>query len=487
VADRILIVEDDANLAFVLREAMQRKGYDSDTVGTLAAVPERLKGSSYDLVLLDMNLPDGDGIDAIPQYRRLAPDTPIIAMTAYASRQVASEALRRGAYDFFTKPLTLAELEIVVGRALEHRRLQQQMSMLEPSRTTGFEELVGSSKTFVRALEAARRVAPTDVTVLIEGESGTGKELLAQAVHLRSARKNGPLVAVNCAAIPEGLLESELFGHERGAFTGAVRTRIGRFELARGGTLLLDEIGDMPLAMQAKILRALEERKITRVGSDRSIDVDVRIIAATNQTLSELVETGRFRADLFYRLRGIQLRLPALRERFDDLPELIDAFLDRARRKLSRATTTLSNEALQRLWAYGWPGNVRELKHVLEGAVLLSDGVILPEHLPPAIQTTSSSQNREPVDNRSLDEAIEEVERRMIENALERTRGVQVRAARALGITEQSLWYRMKKYGIQARTTAASPSPSAVSPSTLRAVPPRWEPDPATPGHMKTG
>jgi two-component system, NtrC family, response regulator AtoC len=455
--EQILIVEDDANLAFVLSEAMERKGHRADIVSTLSAVPERLKTMQYDLVLLDMKLPDGDGIDAIPHCRKLAPDTPVIAMTAYAGREAATDALRRGAYDFFTKPLKLAELEIVIGRALEHRRLQQQIAMLDASRTTGFEELVGSSQAFVRALEAARRVAPTDVTVLIEGESGTGKELLAQAIHLRSARKNGPIVAVNCAAIPEGLLESELFGHERGAFTGAIRTRVGRFEIARGGTLLLDEIGDMPLAMQAKILRALEERKISRVGSERSIDVDVRIIAATNQTLSQLVDSGRFRADLFYRLRGIQLRLPPLRERLDDLPELIDAFLDRARRKLSRTSTTLSNEALQCLWTYAWPGNVRELKHVLEGAVLLSDGVILPEHLPPAIQTPAV-QDRGPASGRTLDETMEDVERQLIVDALGRANGVQVRAARLLGITEQSLWYRMKKYGIVARLGGVPPT-----------------------------
>jgi two-component system response regulator AtoC len=461
--DRILIVEDDANLAFVLREAMERKGYQTETVGRLDAAPDRLKATSFDLLLLDMKLPDGDGADAIPQYRRLAPDTPIIAMTAYAGRQAATEALRRGAYDFFTKPLKLAELEIVVGRALEHRHLQQQITMLDASRTTGFEDLVGSSQSLMRTLEAARRVAPTDVTVLIEGESGTGKELLAQAIHLQSVRKSGPIVAVNCAAIPEGLLESELFGHERGAFTGAIRTRVGRFEVARGGTLLLDEIGDMPLAMQAKILRALEERKISRVGSDRSIDVDVRVIAATNQTLGQLVEAGRFRADLFYRLRGIQLRLPPLRERLDDLPELIDAFLDRARRKLSRTTTTLSNEALQCLWTYGWPGNVRELKHVLEGAVLLSDGVILPEHLPPAIQTTPVLQDRSPAAGRTLDETMENVERQLIVDALGRAGGVQVRAARLLGITEQSLWYRMKKFAIVARVDKLSTSPTSLS------------------------
>jgi two-component system response regulator AtoC len=471
VADQILVVEDDDNLAFVLCEAMERKGYRAEAVATLAAAQERLKAMPYDLVLLDLRLPDGDGLEAIPRCRELAPDTPIIAMTAYAVRRAATEALRRGAYDFFTKPLKISELEIVVGRALERRRLQQHIAMLEASRATGFDELVGSNQAFVRALEAARRAAPTDLTVLIEGESGTGKELLAQAIHRRSARKDGPLVAVNCAAIPEGLLESELFGHERGAFTGAIRTRLGRFELARGGTLFLDEIGDMPLTMQAKILRALEERKIERVGGDRPIDVDVRIIAATNQTLSRLVDEGRFRADLFYRLHGVQLRLPPLRERLDDLPELIDTFLDRARRRLSRTTGPLSNEALQCLWVYAWPGNVRELQHVLEGAVLLSDGVILPEHLPPAVQAPAGRERATP-SGRSLDETIEDVERQMILVALGQTGGVQVRAARLLGITEQSLWYRIKKHGIQARVTGSPPagSPPPASPGSLRSA-----------------
>src|SRR5438445_345068 len=359
-------------------------------------------------------------------------------------------------------------LAFVLCEALQRRGYRAEaVATLEASRVTGFEELVGSSQAFVRTLEVARRGAPTDLTVLIEGESGTGKELLAQAIHRGSARKGGPLVAVNCAAIPEGLLESELFGHERGAFTGAIRTRVGRFELARGGTLFLDEIGDMPLGMQAKILRAIEERRIERIGGNRPIDVDVRIIAATNQTLGRLVEEGRFRADLFYRLHGIQLRLPPLRERLDDLPELINTFLDRARRKLSRTTATLSDEALQCLWVHKWPGNVRELKHVLEGAVLLSDGIIRPEHLPPAIQTPGVQQHATP-SGRSLDEAIDDVERQLILAALGRAGGVQVRAARLLGITEQSLWYRIKKHGIQARVAGSPPA----WPPDIAALPP---------------
>jgi two-component system response regulator AtoC len=453
--EQVLIVEDDDNLAFVLRETMERKGYATEVVHTLGGLLERLKNGSYDLVLLDLKLPDGDGLDIIPQCRELAPDTPIIAMTAYAVREAAMEALRRGAYDFFTKPLKQGELEIVVARALERRRLQKHITALEASHAAGFEDFVGSSQSLMRVLEAARRVAPSDVTVLIEGESGTGKELLAQTIHRQSLRKSAPIVAVNCAAIPEGLLESELFGHERGAFTGAVRTRVGRFELARGGTLFLDEIGDMPATMQAKILRALQEQKIERVGGSRLIGVDVRVIAATNQRLDQLVDAGRFRADLYYRLQGVHLRLPSLHERLDDLPLLVNAFVERAKRRLGRGSVLVSNEALQCLWIYGWPGNVRELQHVLEGAVLLSDGVIRPEHLPPAIQKPAVVE-RQPVMMRSLDEAIEDIERQMIVAALQKTGGVQVQAARLLGTTEKSLWYRIKKLGIRARVLAAA-------------------------------
>jgi transcriptional regulator with PAS, ATPase and Fis domain len=320
----------------------------------------------------------------------------------------------------------------------------------------GFEELIGSSKVFGRVLDAARRVAATDITVLIEGESGTGKELLAQGIH-RHSRRAGPMIAVNCAAIPEGLLESELFGHERGAFTGAIRTRPGRFELARGGTLFLDEIGDMPLTMQAKILRALQDRKIERVGGTRSIDVDVRIIAATHQNLTRLVSEGKFRMDLFYRLQGVHLRLPALRDRIEDLRELIDVFLANARRRQGRGVL-LSDEALQCLKAYDWPGNVRELQHVLEGAALLSDGVIRPDDLPPAIQRGEAPQSPRQL-GESLDATIANIEREMIVQALRRSDGVQTRAARLLGIAEASLWYRIKKFGIE--IPGRRPVPSA--------------------------
>jgi two-component system response regulator AtoC len=471
MTERILIAEDDEDLAFVLREALIRSAYEVELAPTAAALFDRLKSWQWDLILLDVKLPDMDGLDAIPRCRDAAPDTPIIVMTAYGTRQIATEAISRGAYDFFTKPLKMAEFQVVVARALERRRLQRQLRALQASaQGEAFEEMIGDSPALRRVLEMARRVAPTDVTILIEGESGTGKEVLARAIHRLSGRKDGSFIPVNCAAIPEGLLESELFGHERGAFTGAVRAKPGRFELAREGTLFLDEVGDMPLSMQVKILRALQEREIERVGGVRTIGIDVRVVAATHQKLEALVAGGRFRSDLFYRLQGVQLRLPPLRERLEDLPLLVTHLLQRAATRFSHPPPAVSPEALRCLWTYSWPGNVRELQHVLEGALVLCDGVILPDHLPPAVQqaapvaapTVTSgppapAPESAPLLTGSLDETLEDWERRMILEALRQTGGIQARAAKLLGVSERSLWYRVKKLNIQVRTPLAPP------------------------------
>ena len=456
MAERIVIAEDDEDLAFVLREALIRNQYEVEVAPTAGALLERLRAGAYDLVLLDVKLPDMDGLDALPKCRELAPETPIIVMTAHGTRQIAMEAITRGAYDFFTKPLKMAEFQVVVARALDRRRLQQQVKVLRAGQPTGFEEIIGQCEPLKRVLDMAQRAAPTDLTILIQGESGTGKEVLAQAIHRLSLRKDGPLIPVNAAAIPEGLLESELFGHERGAFTGAIRARPGRFELAHGGTLFLDEIGDMPLSMQVKILRALQERKIERVGGVKSIGVDVRIVAATHQDLEKMVADGRFRQDLFYRLQGVTLRLPPLRERVDDLPTLVGYLLERAAQRLWRTAATVTPEAMRCLWTYQWPGNIRELQHTLEAAMVLSDGVIMPEHLPVAVQS-SGAPSPLAVDpimklaGGSLDDMLEESERRMILDALGKAGGVQARAAKILGISERSLWYRVKKLKIPTR------------------------------------
>jgi len=464
MSERILITEDDEDLAFVIREALTRQGYEAEVAPTAGALLDKLKAGSYDLILLDVRLPDMDGLDAIPRCRDLAPETPIIVMTAHGTRQIAMNAITRGAYDFFTKPLKMAEFQVVVARALDRRRLQQQVKVLREGQSAGgFEDLIGKSEALKRVIDMAQRAAPTDLTVLIHGESGTGKELMARAIHRLSPRKDGPFIPVNCAAIPEGLLESELFGHERGAFTGAIRARPGRFELAREGTLFLDEIGDMPGAMQAKILRVLQERQFERVGGTRAIGADVRVIAATHQDLEAMASENRFRSDLFYRLQGVRLVMPPLRERIDDLPLLVTHLLDRAAARLWRQSATLSTEALRCLWTYPWPGNIRELQHVLEGAMVLSDGVILPEHLPPAVQRGAKGPTAGeaiPAVTGSLDEALEDWERRAILDALQKAQGVQAKAAKLLGITERSLWYRVKKLKIQVRMTGEGPGPS---------------------------
>jgi two-component system response regulator AtoC len=464
VSERILITEDDEDLAFVIREALTRQGYEAEVAPTAGALLDKLKAGSYDLILLDVRLPDMDGLDAIPRCRDLAPETPIIVMTAHGTRQIAMNAIIRGAYDFFTKPLKMAEFQVVVARALDRRRLQQQVKVLREGQSAGgFEDLIGTSEALKRVIDMAQRAAPTDLTVLIHGESGTGKELMARAIHRLSSCKDGPFIPVNCAAIPEGLLESELFGHERGAFTGAIRARPGRFELAREGTLFLDEIGDMPVAMQAKILRVLQERQFERVGGTRSIGADVRVIAATHQDLEAMAAEGRFRSDLFYRLQGVRLVMPPLRERIDDLPLLVTHLLERAAQRLWRQPATVSTEALRCLWTYPWPGNIRELQHVLEGAMVLSDGVILPEHLPAAVQRGAKAPavgEASPAVIGSLDEALEDWERRAILDALQKAHGVQARAAKILGITERSLWYRVKKLKIQVRMTGESPDPA---------------------------
>ncbi|MCI0547816.1 MAG: sigma-54 dependent transcriptional regulator [Candidatus Rokubacteria bacterium] len=467
MAARILIAEDDEDLAYTIKEALVREGYEVEIAPTAGTLLDTLKGATYDLVLLDVKLPDMSGLDAIPRCRELAPDTPIIVMTAYGTREIATEAITRGAYDFFTKPLKLTEFQVVVARALERRRLSLQVKALQAAQGTGFDDVIGKSAALKRVLDMAQRAAPTDITMLIDGESGTGKEVMARAIHRLSSRKDGPFIPVNCAAIPEGLLESELFGHERGAFTGAVRAKPGRFELAREGTIFLDEIGDMPLPMQAKILRALQEREVERVGGLRPVTIDVRVIAATHQDLDQLVAEGKFRQDLFYRLQGVRLRLPPLRERIDDLPLLITHLLEQAARRLWRQPASVSPEALRCIWAYPWPGNIRELQHVLEGAMVLSDGVILLEHLPPAVQRGARSSMpvspgaeptappAAPALTGSLDEALEDWERRAILDALRRSEGIQARAAKLLGISERSLWYRVKKLNIQVKTPPA--------------------------------
>lgn len=447
-AEHILIAEDDTDLGFLLKQALKRDGYHVEVEETGAKALERLRVRGFDLFLLDIRLPDANGLELLPRCQEVAPDVPIILMTAHSTRQMAIEATRKGAYDFFSKPFQLQEVQVVIRRALERRRLHMEIQRLRKSQEMeGFEGILGESPALRRVLAVARQAAPTELPILIEGETGTGKELLARAIHRQSGKRDGAFVAVNCAAIPEGLLESELFGHEKGAFTGAFKSRAGKFEVAHGGTIFLDEIGDMSVTMQAKLLRVLQEKEFERLGGNRPVSTDARVIAATNRDIGRLVAEGKFRDDLVYRIQAVRLVLPLLRERLEDLPLFIEHFLEQAKKRCRVETASITSGVMERLWSYSWPGNIRQLQHVIEGALLIAEnGVIRLEHLPPPLREIAVATA---ADSHSLDDILAEKERGLVLDALRRAEGVQAKAAALLNISERSLWYRVKKLGVE--------------------------------------
>jgi two-component system response regulator AtoC len=453
---QILIVDDDPQMRFFLREALERQHYCVTVVSSAEAALNALRTEKFDLILMDVRLPGMSGLDAVEAIQKLDRRTPIIVMTAHGTRDSALDAVRRGAYDYFTKPFSLDEMEIVVRRALERRRLQTELERLSEQLASGRRRgrLIGSSRAMEEVFTLIDRVGPTDSTVLILGESGTGKELIAEAIHEQSGRRGKPFVKLNCAAIPETLLESELFGHEKGAFTGALARKPGKFEQADGGTLLLDEIGDMTLSTQAKILRALQERELQRVGGTQTITVDVRILASTNKDLEKAVREGTFRDDLYFRLNVVTINVPPLRDRRDEIPELADHFLAEANSRLRRSIQRLAPDTLAALMEYGWPGNVRELRNVIERAAVVNDGdALVPGSLPTALRPAESSIGStgrwETLANLTLDEKVAQLERAFVVDALARAGGVQAAAARLLGITERSVWHLVKKHRIE--------------------------------------
>jgi len=453
MAEKILVVDDEEEMRFMLREALAKRGFDAVLAHDAESALALLREGGLDLVLLDIRLPGLGGLEAIPRILEIDPQVPILMMTAQGSRELAIQAMAAGAYDFFGKPFKIDELTIVVRRALEKRSLVREVSTLSERLDTRlrFENLVGESGAMRAVLGLVGKVVATNVTVLVHGESGTGKELIAQAIHHNSRRRDRPFIKLNCVAIPEALLESELFGHEKGSFTGAIARKIGKFEQASTGTIFLDEIGDMSLATQAKILRVLQERECERVGGAETIHIDVRIIAATNKDLARAVEDGSFREDLYYRLNVFSIHLPPLRERRDDLPLLIDHFVAVSSRELHKSISGFSAEAMHLLLAYEWPGNVRELENLVQRAVVMAEADIMgPECLPPHVLTFQERPPDEPAlePGRSLDDMLEGIERKLIRAALRRTGGVQTRAARLLGLTERSLWHRIKKLAI---------------------------------------
>lgn len=451
----ILVVDDEASIRAALRELLQDAGYEVDTAADGEEALKMLRERSYDLVLTDLFMPKLDGMEILQYIERHAPKTVCIIITGYGTIPNAVSAMRMGAYDYLCKPVEGGELLLVVNRALEHQRLKQENVYLKRQlqKKYGFGNIIGNSEAICKVFDIIRKVADTDSTVLLLGESGTGKELVARAIHYNSDRRDGPLIPVNCGAIPEELLESELFGHERGAFTHALRTRIGRFEQAHGGTIFLDEVGDMSLGLQVKILRVLQEHQFERIGGLKSIKVNIRVIAATNQDLENLVHQGRFREDLYYRLNVIPIKIPSLRERRGDIPLLVTHFLHEFSRKKKKNVKRLTPEAMHLLVNYPWPGNVRELENLLERLVILADGETLEvRDLPERFREHSKANDllaiEIPEEGIHLHEAVSAFERQLIIHALNKTGWVKNQAAQLLNLNRTTLIEKIKKQKI---------------------------------------
>jgi two-component system response regulator AtoC len=450
--ESILVVDDEDVSRFVLREALSKRGYSIEEAPDAETAIRKVAAGSFDLILLDIQLPGLSGIDAISKLKEIDPTVIILMITAFGSKEMALDALKKGAYDYFVKPFKMEEMEIVVKRSLERRRLAIEIRTLQEQLTEAFQvrNIIGRSGAMQEVVKLVSRVADTNATVLIWGETGTGKELVARAIHQASSRKAKPMVKLNCAGIPEGLLESELFGFEKGAFTGATERKIGKFELADGGTIFLDEIGDMNLQAQAKILRILQEMEFERLGGVKPIKIDTRVIAATNRDLTQAVKEGSFREDLFHRLNLFSIHVPALRERIEDVPILAAHFLEDASRRFERQVHSISAEAMDSLMKYRWPGNVRELKNTIDRAVLIADGDTLTSKSLPIQTAQQKGETRAPSSETqgNLEETLANIERQLVIDALERADGVQRHAAKLLGITERVLWYKVKKLGI---------------------------------------
>jgi two-component system NtrC family response regulator len=451
---RILVVDDEAAQRELVSGFLKKQGFDVIVAETGARGVEFFRQDSIDLILTDQKMPHVSGLDLLQAVRAINPEIPVILMTAFGSIEAAVSAIKAGATDYLTKPLNLDELLYRIQQVSDRYRILHENRELREAlgERHRIEGIIGESGPMLEVLSVVRRVAPSEATVLIRGESGTGKELIAKAIHFASPRASGPLIKVNCAALPETLLESELFGHEKGAFTGAIGSRVGRFESANGGTIFLDEIGDLPLHLQAKLLRVLQEREFEKVGSSRPVRVNVRILAASHRPLETFLKTGQLREDLYYRLNVVAIFLPPLRERRSDLALLIDHFLRRFAEKNGKTIRGLAHEARDILLRYDYPGNVRELENIIERAVVLTrDDVIGIGDLPLTVQNPEAHDDGET----NLTVATEGLERRMIQNALARSDGVQTHAAELLGISERALRYKLIKYGF--REGASSP------------------------------
>jgi len=441
----VLVADDDEAICELLTDFLADKGYAVDQAKDGQTVLKKLEKHAPDALLLDNKLPDMDGLAVLKQMNNDGLDTPTIIMTAHGTSSIAIQSIQLGAYDYLTKPLDLDKVQLTLQRLLEHRRLTKQLARYEDRVAASVditEKIVGTSDAIQEVFKIVGRVAESDAAVLITGETGTGKELVAQTIFQHSARRTGPFVRVNCAALPETLLESELFGHEKGSFTGAIEMRKGRFELASGGTIFLDEIGEMTLSTQRKLLRVLQSGEFQRVGGSKDIEVDVRVIAATNKNLPKEVDAGKFREDLFYRLNVITIALPPLRDRISDIPQLVAYFLDRFRYRQGMPPLRIVDEAMDIIQHHSWPGNVRELENAIHRAVILSGGnAITPEHLdlsnarsPYTLDLTEAVR-----DGRTLASVMAEVHREMVRLAMVQTNFDEAEAASLLGVTPEEL------------------------------------------------
>jgi len=450
---RILVVDDEPSMQEFLEIFLRREGFEVQTAGSVDEALALAEGGEFELVVTDMQMPDRTGLDLLRALHELAPDTLVVMMTAFASTDGAIAAMKEGAYDYITKPFKVDEIRVVIEKALEKKLLSKDNERLrsELRSQVRARSIVGNSEPMARVFELVSQVAATKTNVLISGESGTGKELVARAIHEQSDRCGDAFVAVNCGAIPENLLESELFGHVKGAFTGAVSNKEGLFEAADGGTLFLDEVGELPPSLQVKLLRVIQDKVLRRVGGTGDRRIDIRIVCATNRRLEDEVAAARFREDLYYRLNVIQIVLPALRERPADIPLLVAHFVEKYSRELEKPIASVSEATMEKLLAYRYPGNVRELENVLERAVALCRGEVIDvDVLPPNLlaPTASDGSPRLTAEGVDLEALVADFERGLLREALGHTGGVKKRAAKLLGISFRSLRYRLEKLGI---------------------------------------
>ena len=461
-AARVLIVDDEKSMRDLLTITLEKAGYDVTAAEGGEAAIEAIRKDSFDTVITDLRMPRVDGMQVLRAARDLSPETAVIVVTAVASTETAVEAMKLGAYDYITKPFKLDEVDLIIKNGLERKRLRDENLYLRRQLETQhrFENIIGKSARIAEVFDTIRKIADSPATAMVSGESGTGKELVARAIHFNSLRRDKPFVSVNCGAIPEGLMESELFGHVKGSFTGAVANKVGLFAAAEGGTLFLDEITEIPPLLQVKLVRAIQMREVRRVGDTKDIKTDVRLIAASNRDLETAVRDGVMREDLFYRLNVIPIHLPPLRERREDIAFLVAHFIQKFSKELGKDVRGVTPEAMAVLERHHWPGNIRELENAIERAIVLGTGEMLGiESLPESVRRERPAREPEvldlPEEGVDLEATLDDLERRYLQMALERTRGVQTKAAELLRMTFRQFRYKLQKHSPARRSVAA--------------------------------